>query len=29
MKVPKAKGRPRGKQPNEAKYLLELHDSGS
>ena len=33
MKVAKAKGRPRGKQPklkpNQAKHLLELHDSGS
>jgi DNA invertase Pin-like site-specific DNA recombinase len=33
MKVAKAKGRLRGKQPklkpNQAKHLLELHDSGS
>ena len=33
MKVAKAKGRLRGKQPklkpNQAKHLLELHDSGN
>jgi len=33
MKVAKAKGRLRGKQPKlkpkQAKHLLELHDSGS
>jgi DNA invertase Pin-like site-specific DNA recombinase len=33
MKVAKARGRLRGKQPklkpNRAKYLLELHDSGN
>ena len=33
MKMAKAKGRLRGKQPklkpNQAKHLLELHDSGS
>ena len=33
MKVAKAKGRLRGRQPklkpNQAKHLLELHDSGS
>lgn len=33
MKVAKAKGRLRGKQPklkpNQAKHLLELHDSGT
>ena len=33
MKVAKARGRLRGKQPklkpNQAKHLLELHDSGS
>jgi DNA invertase Pin-like site-specific DNA recombinase len=29
MKVAKAKGRLRGKKPNQAKHRLELHDSGS